>query len=383
MNSKLLEAGLVLAIMVVVVSGFAQSWTKTGAPNVGGGYFSLAASADGRIIIAVTSTAAPTVSTDSGATWHTNTIFNWFNRIACTPDGTKWVAAFYSANTNISVSGNSGNTWSRTASAVSSAWNAVAISADGNKLFAAVLNGSIYASTNFGTNWVVTGAPTKAWNALAVSADGARIAAAANDKIYLSTNSGTTWSAATASGSGWTSIAGTPDGTRLIASAGDGTYISTNSGGSWGLANTNSGQVLSSADGARLVIGGTSIYTSSDSGTTWVSNSAPSALVVAYSGITASADGCRLFAARYGTSGIWTSQNIPSPNLTIGGSAANTTMLSWLVPSTNFVLQQNVDLGTANWVTMSNTPVLNLTNLQEELMLPASNSSSFFRLMAQ
>jgi hypothetical protein len=56
---------------------------------------------------------------------------------------------------------------------------------------------------------------------------------------------------------------------------------------------------------------------------------------------------------------------------------------SWTIPSTNFVLQQNLDLTTTNWVTLTNTPALNLTNLQNQICLSPTNSSAFFRLIAQ
>jgi hypothetical protein len=69
--------------------------------------------------------------------------------------------------------------------------------------------------------------------------------------------------------------------------------------------------------------------------------------------------------------------------LVISGPVSNKTMLSWIVPSTNFVLQQNVDLGTTNWVTLTNVPVLNPTNLQEEVSFSPSNSAGFFRLGTQ
>ena len=56
---------------------------------------------------------------------------------------------------------------------------------------------------------------------------------------------------------------------------------------------------------------------------------------------------------------------------------------SWTVPSTNFVLQQNSDLSIEGWTTVTNLPVLNLTNLQEEVGLSPANGNSFFRLIAQ
>jgi hypothetical protein len=80
--------------------------------------------------------------------------------------------------------------------------------------------------------------------------------------------------------------------------------------------------------------------------------------------------------------GIWVGRITPSPQLNLQQTNGNL-MFSWTVPSTNFVLQQNLDLNTANWTALTNTPVLNLTNLQDEVSLSPSNSSGFFRLIAQ
>jgi photosystem II stability/assembly factor-like uncharacterized protein len=381
MKAKLLEAVLVAAIFAVVMSAFAQVWTQTSAPNTGGRWEALALSADGRKAVAVSSTSPPIVSADSGVTWTTNAVFRWFKQIAASADGTKWIAVFYSTPGYIYVSTDSGNTWAQTSSPNSSSWNVVASSADGNKLFAAIYNGSIYLSTNAGTAWTTSSAPSKKWTWLASSADGTKVTATAqNDKIYCSTDSGMTWTATGSSSDSWSSIASSADGTRLIASSGGGAYVSTNSGDSWTLLNTTSGQVASSADGTKLVIGGSSIYTSSDSGMTWVSNSAPITSVPDFSRIASSADGCKMFAVRYGSPGIWTCQIAPAPTLNINSFASTRAVLSWLVPSTNFVLQQNSDLSTTNWTDVTNIPTLNFTNLQNQVILSPVGSNAFYRL---
>jgi hypothetical protein len=43
-------------------------------------------------------------------------------------------------------------------------------------------------------------------------------------------------------------------------------------------------------------------------------------------------------------------------------------------------LQQNPDLITTNWTDVTNTPVLNLTNLQNQVFLPLPAVNSFYRL---
>jgi hypothetical protein len=52
--------------------------------------------------------------------------------------------------------------------------------------------------------------------------------------------------------------------------------------------------------------------------------------------------------------------------------------VSWLVPSTNFVMQQGADL--QNWADMTNQPVLNFTNLRYQVFLPPPGSNVFYRL---
>jgi hypothetical protein len=69
----------------------------------------------------------------------------------------------------------------------------------------------------------------------------------------------------------------------------------------------------------------------------------------------------------------------PTPQLNIAASSTNLT-LSWIIPSTNFALQQNFDLTTTNWTTLTNVPTLNLTNLQNQVIVSPSNSSGFYRL---
>jgi hypothetical protein len=72
-------------------------------------------------------------------------------------------------------------------------------------------------------------------------------------------------------------------------------------------------------------------------------------------------------------------QVVPPPMLNISASTDILT-LSWVTPSTNYVLQENSDLTTTNWVTLTNTPVLNLTNFQNQVTLSPSKSSGFYRL---
>jgi hypothetical protein len=84
------------------------------------------------------------------------------------------------------------------------------------------------------------------------------------------------------------------------------------------------------------------------------------------------------FLSGYSGSGLsYTAQSVSAPELNLAPSFTNVA-LSWIIPSTNFVLQQSSDL--ISWADVTNAPVLNLTNLQNEVTLSPSNSSGFYRL---
>lgn len=388
-QTKLLAATLAIVIIGAVLAGYAQTWTSTSAQ--GKDYESVWASANGMIIIASSSEWTPAISTNYGSTWNNNnqatTITNIFSTLAASADGSKWVGTFHSAPDYIYVSTNTGSSWNPTASISSSQWEAVASSASGAILAAALFNGTIYYSTNFGSSWLPSGAPNKQWEALSMSADGTKLFAAANnDTIYALTNFNGIWTPTGAGSSTWSSLAGSADETRLVASTSSGTFVSSNSGANWFPGTNIAGRVTSSADGSKLaVFSGSRIYSSSDFGNTWVSNNWPNSTF--FQNICASADGNRLFAVGNGL-GIWTCQLTPAPNLNISSNirlnihhpAATNVMISWLVPSTNFVLQRSLDLTTTSWSTVTNPPVLNLTNLQNQVTLTLPAGSAFYRL---
>jgi photosystem II stability/assembly factor-like uncharacterized protein len=133
--------------------------------------------------------------------------------------------------------------------------------------------------------------------------------------LYTSTNYGETWTKTGAPSNQWMSVASSADGTKLIAAAG------------------------------ALTLSGP-IYTSTDSGVTWTSNNVP---FTNWEAVAISADGCKLVAgcARGSGGPIFISSSPPAPQVNVVPQNGNLA-LSWLMPSTNFVLQQNVDLTTTN-----------------------------------
>jgi hypothetical protein len=378
MNPKLLDTVLAFGILVLLVAGFTPSWTQTSA-TTNKSWLAIASSADGKIVCAITSGSPALLSTNGGNTWTTNGTLTAYMGIASSADGTKLImSAFTNSGSYVFVSTNTGNVWKQTI-LPNGNWLAVALSADGARLFAANAGGFIYASTNSGATWIANTALSRGWTSIASSADGNQVVAAASgDKIYISTNSGINWTPTGAPTESWRSICSSSDGRKLAAAGSGVTYISTNSGSTWATTNIDGQTIACSADGTKLVIAGTQIWTSTDSGMTWVTNNAPQG----WYGVASSADGCKLVAANRFFLGIWVGQITPSPQLNLQPTNGKF-MFSWTVPSTNFELQQNLDLSTANWTALTNVPVLNLTNLQEQVSLPATNGNGFFRLIAQ
>jgi len=365
-------------------------------------------SADGTVITAAGSTNIY-VSTNSGAVWlPTSASGHYWTSIAASADGRKLIAAAVpgelyghgSYSGGIYTSTNFGADWSSNNVPNSNYWIAVASSADGNRLvamagyYAGSPSGPVWLSTDSGNTWAQTSAPVTNWCSVVSSADGTELLAGTFGGLaYLSTNGGTTWIPQTNLPTGrWRIMSLSADARILMAAAyqvnsGQGRiYASTNSGAVWTLLNAPTNQLwaafCSSADGSRLVaVSYGPFFRSTNFGNTWTSNSSPN-LFAKWTSIASSADGNKLALVAGEPFGIYTSQIMPKPFLDISSSNGKLA-ISWLVPSTNFILQQNLELATANWVTLTNAPTLNLTNLQDEVTLSPTNSSGFFRLISQ
>jgi hypothetical protein len=379
----------------------AQTWMpQTNLPVYN--YITIASSADGTKLVAAGQNLY--TSTNSGVSWIQATnapdgpyVSYFGNSLASSADGAKLVVADF--NGNIYTSPDSGASWIQQTNLTADV--NLASSADGTKLVADAFSGGIYTSTNSGVTWVqATNAPAEEWYSVASSANGVNLAAVGADSsglntpVYTSTNSGTTWTPTSSPSNLWICVVSSADGNKLVAvpqftNTPEGYFavpiwLSTNQGTTWTptrtLTNTWSA-VASSADGTRLVAVALDgeIFTSTDSGANWTSNTVLNAYYVA---IASSADGNKLVVADHGSGTIFTSQTTPAPLLHIVSSNVSS-FLSWIVPSATFVLQRNLELTTANWVDLTNAPVLNLTNLQEEVTLPLTNGSGYYRLATQ
>jgi hypothetical protein len=381
----------------------AQTWVQTSAPVTN--WALIASSADGKRLAATANGSGIWISLNSGSSWvQTSAPPLPWTVVACSADEKNLVAVaqpvqspLFSSPGPLYTSTNWGIAWTSNSAlnVPHGTWRWVFSSADGSKLGALALlgfipfsSGILCTSTNSGADWITNSLPPGGWSTMASSADGSTIVVAGTG-IGISTNFGSSWTV-TNSLFLVTDIAASASGTRLVAVAGNSIYISTNSGFTWiqtAAPATNWISVASSADGAKLVAtaGGIittypqrlipgPIYTSTDFGLIWVSNNVTPEL---WGKVTTSADGAKLFTLDF-VGRIWTSQTTPAPWLNL--TATNDLELSWLVPSTNFVLQECSDLTTGDWSPVTNAPVLNLSNLQNEVGLPLTNGNGFYRL---
>lgn len=377
----------------------AQNWMVTPAPSAN--WVSLACSADGNQLAALVGGGeAVYLSTNAGANWTLSSPPNGGalgSGIACSADGH---ILYFAGTGQIYSSTNSGATWNPTLSPFAN-WVSVACSADGSQVAgaSALRRGSpsgIITSPDRGASWSSTTTPaTDAWIAVAASADGSKLVGvdATATAISTSDNRGISWSTHSPPVQAFTALASSADGSLLVATsqgtslAGGPIFISTNSGLNWVQSSaplTNWASVACSADG-RTILGAAGgpgglgrLFLSTDSGATW---SLTNSLLAHWSAVAVSADGSKLAAAENGGH-IHTLQLSPptmAPSMTIRPAGTNS-LISWLVPALDFTLQQNIDPTSTNWVDVGVTPVLNLTDLHNEMKVPSTLGNVFFRL---
>ncbi len=224
------------------------------------------------------------------ASWHA---------LAMSADGTKIVGAVYGGH--IWTSNDSGATWSDRSGPGNQNWLAVAVTESNNIIYGAFTTGSnsggVYKSTDFGANWTLTSAPTNC-SYIGVATTGTTNVSVActgtGGGIYSNTAAGVgasnTWTLSSGtSGLGWTDLRSSSNGTKLIASAwAGGIYVASDN--TFTYVNKVSSPLTSylwsgvgiNSDGTKLVAvnrgapnfgTGGNVYTSTDSGATWVASS--------------------------------------------------------------------------------------------------------------
>jgi hypothetical protein len=368
-----------------------QTWSPTGAPS--NNWAAAACSADSSKVVAAAGGLSGTgliyTSSDGGTNWRPAYApsLHWVS-VASSADGTRLVAA---ANGNgLYTSSDSGTNWvSNHVVAAVANWQSVAASADGVALAAVNFTSLLFHSTNSGSFWNTNNVGMADAVALAGSATGSRFVVGNNSgRISFSTSGGAVWSAPMQLGVYIPFLAGSADLGTVVAVV-EPTFssspllVTTNLGLSWATNNllaTNWTAVAVSADGTRCAAVDAKgfIYTCTDAGSSWNRNSTP---VLHWQAVGGSADGSVIYAAA-SNGGIWAGRSTPAAVLRIAGGQ-NRFTLSWVVPSANFLLQQTASLSPAVWTSVTNAPVLNLSNVTYELTLTPSPDNKFYRLNAQ
>jgi uncharacterized repeat protein (TIGR02543 family) len=273
------------------------------------------------------------------ASWHA---------LAMSADGTKIVGAEYGGQ--IWTSRDSGATWLNRSAAGNQSWLAVAISQSSEVIYG-VYTGGVYRSPDFGETWFPTSAPICSYVGVATSgAKNVSVACEGSGAIYVNTNEGigdqNTWTlSAGTSGLNFTDLKSSSDGRKLIASVwSSGVYVADD--GTFAYENKMSAPLTTylwsgvgiNADGTKLIatergapdfgVGG-NVYTSADSGASWVASSGANGVNRGESGgdwmsAAVSADGSTLIAVAFSTpTGIsvsrdggttWALQQIPGAN---------------------------------------------------------------------
>ena len=147
---------------------------------------SVACSADGKIVYAVTTGGTLEMSSDSGATWSAGT--SGLTTISCTADGSRAFTGNIACSGNgtnlatftsstISVSTNSGASFSVVVPVPAGNLTCLAASGDCTRLVAGVSNGLLYASANLGATWTAVTSTNQFWSGAWMSGDGSRFAA--------------------------------------------------------------------------------------------------------------------------------------------------------------------------------------------------------------
>ena len=124
------------------------------------------------------------------------------------------------------------------------------------------------------------------------------------------------------------------------------------------------------------------ILISTDSGLNWSVTDTP---ITNWHGIASSTDGNRFVAVAGGTitgGQIYTAQTVQQPVLSIEGSGTSL-VLSWVIPSRDFVLQQSSDLALASWSDVPIVPVSSWSTLRNEVRIPLPTTPLFFRLASR
>jgi hypothetical protein len=210
-------------------------------PASPGNYLDVAASVNGIRMYAVgNGVTGVYASSDSGLTWGSvGGLSGFWQSVACSANGQ--IVYAVSSVGSIQKSSNSGTTWSSvpgstatiacTADGSQPFTGGIACSGDGTRL-AKLVSGAINVSTNAGSSYFSIPGPVGGLTCLAVSSDCTRLVAGVNGGLlYASANLGATWTSITTTNQYWSGAWMSEDGNRITATVvnngaiGGGIYI--------------------------------------------------------------------------------------------------------------------------------------------------------------
>ena len=210
--------------------------------------------------------------------------------------------------------------WTQTSAPYGLSWYTSTVSKNGQKMSAAIYQGGVYSSYDYGVSWTPSNAPSNTWTSIASNATGQLVIGTAYTRgVYVSFDSGVTYELSLSQNSFWFSTACDCSGSTIIALIYNGAaYISYNGGLSWATVSSLpssssttwyssfvscSGQLL-----AAVVNNGPNagVYVSKDSGSSWLRNQ-PSGLS-GWTSVAGSSSGQYLVACVYGSK-IYTSSD--------------------------------------------------------------------------
>jgi photosystem II stability/assembly factor-like uncharacterized protein len=401
---KLVFSSSIFLMGLTLQGALAQSWTTNSGPQEW--WTDVASSADGAKLVAVAGEGFPVsiyTSTNAGITWVTRgTPKAWF-AVDCSADGSRVVAVGLH-NTSPYISADSGLTWATvTIPGMSDVdFQALCCSGDGNLMLAAgsvylypSVHYVLYRSADGGTNWTAVEAMQTNVSALTCSGDGQTVFAGTRPgRLYRSTDTGLTWTATTAPSEPWHTLCCSADGTRVYAAVnpGDGPmrndlYISFDSGLTWQWKTVPAyglSKLACSADGRRVVLLSAPnglILTSTDSGATWAQQSVPPNGGCPWNGGAASsADGNSLIVLS--SYAMYALKTTPTPTLDFSQMTEGLS-LSWTVPSSDFVLQENSEPSATGWTDVTAQPKVDPATEQHKVFVPCAGGARYYRLMGR
>jgi hypothetical protein len=340
-KTRIIRHLLAVAISTLTIAGIqsafadAYTWTQISTAALpGGGNYRVAMSSDGAVILIGRDSDGAYLSTNYGASFSKiNSITNGKYTVAVSADGNRMFASVFSASvSDIFISNDRGSTWTNKTGFTNQ--EASCMSGDGSVWMIGGSGGSRI-STDYGSSWasMASIASGTEWWSCALSYDGTkRFFLPWNAAMRYSTNSGTSWSVSGNVYSDAYGIAASTDGSKIyqISRNGNKIYKSTNFGATFTQVLGSSASLFSiatSGDG-QIVLAGTTnskILISRDYGVTWAAESTPTD--GDWISIAISSNGARAIGVRQSTAGSFMALMPQPATLTLQSLSPNSSPL--------------------------------------------------------